>query len=176
MSGKYFQVHYGAVNRGGKKKAMNQREKELCSHSEEETRRLGEIIGKNLVRGDLVALIGDLGSGKTCLTKGLAKSLGVSDEYEITSPTFTIINEYPGRFPLWHVDAYRLENSREMMDAGFEDFCNGGGVVVIEAVFGWPGIGSPAPRRPALGALRKKLAEIQLQLIGEQTLEIKASA
>jgi len=111
---------------------MNKTEMELCSHSEEETRRLGEIIGKNLVSGDLVALIGDLGSGKTCLTKGLAKSLGVSDQYEITSPTFTIVNEYPGNLTLWHVDAYRLENSREMMDAGFEDFFNGGGVVVIE--------------------------------------------
>jgi len=111
---------------------MNKTETELRSHSEEETRRLGEIIGKNLVQGDLVALIGDLGSGKTCLTKGLAKSLGVSDQYEITSPTFTIVNEYPGHLPLWHVDAYRLENSREMMDAGFEDFFNGGGVVVIE--------------------------------------------
>jgi len=111
---------------------MNKKEAELRTHSEEETRRLGEIIGKNLVSGDLVALIGDLGSGKTCLTKGLAKSLGVSGQYEITSPTFTIVNEYPGRLTLWHVDAYRLDNSREMMDAGFEDFFNGGGVTVIE--------------------------------------------
>lgn len=105
---------------------------ELKTFSEGETRKLGEVIGSCLDQGDIVALIGDLGAGKTCMTKGLAKSLGVSDQYEITSPTFTIINEYPGIMAFWHVDAYRLESSREMIDAGFEDFFNSGGVVVIE--------------------------------------------
>lgn len=111
---------------------MMNKKVELRTNSEEETRRLGEIIGKNLDQGDIVALIGDLGSGKTCMTKGIAKSLGVSDQYEITSPTFTIINEYPGIMTFWHVDAYRLESSRDMIDAGFEDFFSSGGVVVIE--------------------------------------------
>jgi tRNA threonylcarbamoyladenosine biosynthesis protein TsaE len=105
---------------------------ELRTNSEAETRRLGEIIGRSLDQGDFVALIGDLGSGKTCMTKGMAKSLGVPDQYEITSPTFTIINEYPGAVTFWHVDAYRLESSRDMIDAGFEDFFGSGGVVVIE--------------------------------------------
>ena len=104
----------------------------IKTNHEEETFRLGEIIGKNLHSGDVVALIGDLGTGKTCLTKGLAKSLGVSDQYEITSPTFTIINEYPARYTLWHVDAYRLDSSKDVLDAGFEDFFDSGGVVVIE--------------------------------------------
>jgi len=105
---------------------------ELKTFSEGETRKLGEVIGNCLDQGDIVALIGDLGAGKTCMTKGMARSMGVSDQYEITSPTFTIINEYPGIMTFWHVDAYRLESSREMIDAGFEDFFNSGGVVVIE--------------------------------------------
>jgi len=105
---------------------------ELKTFGEGETRKLGEVIGTCLDQGDIVALIGDLGAGKTCMTKGLAKSLGVSEQYEITSPTFTIINEYPGIMTFWHVDAYRLESSREMIDAGFEDFFNSAGVVVIE--------------------------------------------
>jgi tRNA threonylcarbamoyladenosine biosynthesis protein TsaE len=111
---------------------MTNKKVELRTNSEGETRRLGEIIGRNLDQGDIVALIGDLGSGKTCMTKGMAKSLGVSDQYEITSPTFTIINEYPGIVTFWHVDAYRLESSRDIIDAGFEDFFSSGGVVVIE--------------------------------------------
>jgi tRNA threonylcarbamoyladenosine biosynthesis protein TsaE len=110
----------------------NKKQFTLKTHNETETRRLGEIIGNSLVAGDVVALIGDLGAGKTCLTKGLARALGVTDQYEITSPTFTIINEYPAKFTLWHVDAYRLENSRDILDAGFEDFFDSDAVVVIE--------------------------------------------
>lgn len=105
---------------------------ELKTFSEGETRKLGEVIGNCLDQGDIVALIGDLGAGKTCMTKGLAKSLGVSDQYEITSPTFTIVNEYPGITTFWHVDAYRLESASDMIDTGFEDYFSGGGVVVIE--------------------------------------------
>jgi len=111
---------------------MTNKKFELRTNSEGETRKLGEIIGRNLDQGDIVAMIGDLGAGKTCMTKGLARSLGVSDQYEITSPTFTIINEYPGIMTFWHVDAYRLESSRDMIDAGFEDFFGSSGVVVIE--------------------------------------------
>jgi len=102
------------------------------TQNEEETRIIGECVGACLLPGHMVALIGDLGAGKTCLTKGLAKGLGVPDQYEITSPTFTLINEYPGRIRLCHVDAYRLDNSRDMADTGFEDFFNAQVVVVIE--------------------------------------------
>jgi tRNA threonylcarbamoyladenosine biosynthesis protein TsaE len=102
------------------------------TQNEEETRIIGKCVGSCLSPGQMVALIGDLGAGKTCFTKGLAKGLGVPEEYEITSPTFTLINEYPGRIPLCHVDAYRLEGSRDMADTGFEDFFHGYAVVVIE--------------------------------------------
>ncbi|MDX9745295.1 MAG: tRNA (adenosine(37)-N6)-threonylcarbamoyltransferase complex ATPase subunit type 1 TsaE [Syntrophales bacterium] len=111
---------------------MTKRTCEVRTLGEGETIRLGEAIGECLGPGDVVGLIGDLGAGKTCMAKGLARSLGVSDCYEITSPTFTIINEYPGRMTLRHVDAYRLETSRELIDAGFEDFFDDGGVVVVE--------------------------------------------
>ncbi len=82
---------------------------ELRSHSEEETRRLGEALGNLLERGDLILLFGDLGAGKTVLVKGLARGLGVSEEECVVSPSFSLINEYEGRTKLYHVDLYRLE-------------------------------------------------------------------
>jgi len=98
----------------------------------EATFRLGEILGGNLSSGDIVALIGDLGSGKTCLTQGIARGLGVSDKYQVTSPTFTLVNEYPGRLTLYHVDVYRLEGAVDLEDMGCEEFLYGQGVTVIE--------------------------------------------
>jgi len=92
----------------------------------------GELLGKYLMAGDVVALIGDLGSGKTQLAKGLARGLDVPSEYYITSPTYTIINEYPGRHPLYHFDLYRLEGDLDTEDIGYEEYFNGRGVAVIE--------------------------------------------
>lgn len=92
----------------------------------------GELLGKHLAAGDLVALTGDLGAGKTQLTKGLARGLGVPEEYHITSPTYTMINEYPGRVPLYHCDFYRLKENSELEDLGYEEYFNGMGVTVIE--------------------------------------------
>ena len=102
------------------------------SHSPEETRRLGEILGGLLNGGDLVALWGELGSGKTEFTKGLSRGLQVPGEYPITSPTFTIINEYQGRFPLYHFDLYRINNTLEVEELGYEEYIYGQGVTVIE--------------------------------------------
>jgi tRNA threonylcarbamoyladenosine biosynthesis protein TsaE len=111
---------------------MEKQTMQYRTQSEEETRNMGERVGSCLLPGQMVALTGDLGSGKTCFTKGLAQGLGISDQYEITSPTFTLINEYPGPIPLCHADVYRLDNSRDMADTGFEDFFHGRAVVVIE--------------------------------------------
>ncbi len=105
---------------------------EMLSQGPEATFRLGEILGKNLAAGDIVALIGDLGSGKTCLTQGIARGLGVSERYQVTSPTFTLVNEYPGRLTLYHVDVYRLAGSADLEDMGCEEFLYGRGVAVIE--------------------------------------------
>jgi tRNA threonylcarbamoyladenosine biosynthesis protein TsaE len=80
----------------------------------------------------VVGLVGDLGAGKTCLTQGIARGLGVPDEYQITSPSFTLINEYQGRMMLYHFDLYRLSRASEMDDMGYEEYLFGQGVSVIE--------------------------------------------
>ncbi len=105
---------------------------ELISHSVDDTINLGTFIGKNLREGSIVALMGDLGSGKTCITQGIARGLGVSEKYYITSPTFTLINEYPGRVPLYHLDVYRLSGSADLRDMGYEEYFFGEGVIVVE--------------------------------------------
>ena len=100
-------------------------------NSEEETRSLGLRIAEALEPGDIVALIGDLGTGKTALTGYIAEGLGVKEG--ISSPTFTIIKEYrSGRLPMYHFDVYRLGNSDELMDIGAEEILEGDGVCIIE--------------------------------------------
>jgi len=105
---------------------------DLISKSPEDTLDIGQIIGERLTAGDVVALTGELGAGKTCLTQGIAKGLGVPEGYYVTSPTFTLINEYPGRINLYHMDVYRLSGSRDLEDMGCEEYFYGDGVVVIE--------------------------------------------
>ncbi len=99
-------------------------------NSLDSTKEFGEKLGKLLKKGDIVALNGDLGAGKTTLTKSLGLGLGV-EEY-ITSPTFSLINEYRGRLPVYHFDVYRLENVKELDDLGFDEYFFGGGVCIIE--------------------------------------------
>jgi tRNA threonylcarbamoyladenosine biosynthesis protein TsaE len=98
----------------------------------DETYALGFHIGGKLKKGDILALSGELGSGKTCFTGGVARGLGVSKDYEITSPTFTLINEYPARVTLYHFDIYRLGGPSDLDDLGWEEYFSGNGVVVIE--------------------------------------------
>jgi len=105
---------------------------EMLSKGPETTFRLGQVLGENLAAGDMVALIGDLGAGKTCLTQGIARGLGVSERYQVTSPTFTLVNEYPGRLTLYHVDVYRLAGTVDLEEMGCEEFLYGRGVAVIE--------------------------------------------
>jgi tRNA threonylcarbamoyladenosine biosynthesis protein TsaE len=103
----------------------------LISKNPAETVRIGRILGEGLKAGDVVALTGELGSGKTCLTQGIACGLGVPENYAVTSPTFTLINEYPGRkAALFHVDLYRLQGAADLADTGFEEYLSGGGVMV----------------------------------------------
>ena len=97
-----------------------------------ETERLAADFAKTLKPGAVLLLIGDLGSGKTTFVKGLAKGLKIPKEVLIHSPSFTLINEYPGEIPLYHVDLYRLENLREIEELGIEDYFGRGGVVAIE--------------------------------------------
>ena len=95
-----------------------------------ETIALGEKIGKLLKPGAVVALKGDLGAGKTYLTKGIAKALGAL--VEAKSPTFTLINVYGGKIPLYHFDCYRLKNARDLEKLGYEEYFYGSGVSVVE--------------------------------------------
>lgn len=95
-----------------------------------ETEEFGEKLGSILKPGDIISLTGDLGAGKTTLTKSIGKGLGVEDY--ITSPTFTLINEYNGRLNLYHFDVYRLEGPIDLYDLGFEEYIYSNGVSIIE--------------------------------------------
>ena len=103
----------------------------IISHNPEETFELGKRVAGELRRGDVLALCGDLGAGKTQFVKGLAAGLGI--EAEATSPTFTLIHEYQGgRLPLYHIDLYRLEQPEEALNIGLDEYLDGNGVTAIE--------------------------------------------
>lgn len=103
----------------------------ITMHSEAETRKFGMEIGKAACAGDIIALIGDLGTGKTALTKAIAEGLGITEV--ITSPTFNIVKEYrSGRIPLFHFDVYRIGDPEEMFLIGYEEYFYGKGLCVVE--------------------------------------------
>ena len=98
----------------------------------EETAALGARLGRLLLPGDFVALVGELGAGKTQFAKGVAAGLGVDPATPVTSPTYTILNIYPGRLPLYHFDLYRLQGPEEVAELGFEEYFDGTGACVVE--------------------------------------------
>ncbi len=102
------------------------------SDSYEETQRIASEFAKGLKKGDVLCMYGDLGVGKTAFVQGLAKGLGIKEH--ITSPTFTIVNEYMGDMALYHFDAYRIADCDEMYEIGYEEYIYGSGISVIE----WP--------------------------------------
>ena len=103
---------------------------EIISGSENQTISIGESFGKKLVPGDVVAMYGDLGAGKTAFVRGMAQGMGL--DARVSSPTFTIVNEYQGKVPLFHFDMYRLKNSDELFEIGWEDYLVRGGVCAVE--------------------------------------------
>jgi tRNA threonylcarbamoyladenosine biosynthesis protein TsaE len=103
---------------------------DFISHSESQTRRLGARLAAFLNPGDVLALVGDLGSGKTRWVQGVCKGLGVVDM--VTSPTFTLVNEYQGLYPVYHIDLYRLTDPSETATFGLEDYLYGSGITLIE--------------------------------------------
>ena len=104
---------------------------EFITHSPEQTENIGAALGKQLTPGTILAYEGDLGAGKTAFTRGLARGLGAADM--VTSPTYTIVNEYlSGRLPLFHFDMYRLASSDDLWDIGWEDYLERGGVCAVE--------------------------------------------
>lgn len=133
---------------------------ETLTNSEEETSAAGERLGATLRAGDVVLLYGELGAGKTAFVRGLARGLGAAED-DVSSPTFTLIQEYAGRVTLYHVDLYRLE-PREIPDLGLEDLVLGDGVVAIEWADRWPG-------RP------DDVIEVTIEHTGEEMRSIRVS-
>lgn len=131
------------------------------SKSAEETIAIGAKFASMLKRGDCVALIGDLGAGKTIFTKGVARGLGVKNARYVNSPTFVIIKEYKGRLPLYHFDLYRLDSHSCFDDMNYEEYFYGDGVTVIE----WAD--------KIRDILPKKYIEVKLTVVGENKRRIE---
>lgn len=104
----------------------------VTSYSEHDTKILGERLGQFLQAGDIVCLYGELGSGKTVLTKGLGKGLGIQKAERVRSPSFVLIHRYEGRIPVYHVDLFRLDMPGDLEDIGLRDLLGGDGVVIVE--------------------------------------------
>lgn len=100
------------------------------SYSYEDTIKIANEIANTLKGGEFIAMYGDLGAGKTAFVQGIAKALGITNH--VTSPTFTIVNEYEGRLPLYHFDVYRIGDPEEMFEIGYDEYVDGNGVCIIE--------------------------------------------
>lgn len=131
----------------------------MITHSPQETRAFGMKLAEHLRNGDVLLLLGDLGAGKSELTRGIAQGLGVTST--VTSPSFTILNVYEdGRVPLYHFDWYRLESAEELYEMGMDEYLGGDGIAVVE----WP---SQCPE-----AIPETYLEVKIQPLGEQERRI----
>lgn len=119
---------------------MKERSFKYCTVTDQETINLGRELGASLKEGDVIALAGELGSGKTCFTKGVALGLGVSPGIVVTSPSFSLVNEYEGRCSLFHIDCYRLESLSDFLSTGLDEYFYQSGVVAMEWADRWPEI------------------------------------
>ena len=121
---------------------------------------LGKQLGIQLTKGDVIALIGDLGGGKTWFTKGVAIGLNIEPN-DVVSPTFTLVNEYYGKYPLFHMDLYRMDNKDDFLSLDLDSYFLGKGIVVIEWADRWP------------GALPDERVQIDFKMIDNNTRELK---
>ncbi len=129
-----------------------------------ETLKFGRLLGREARPGDVFTLTGDLGAGKTTLTQAIGQGLEVPESCYITSPTFSLLHEYPGRFPLYHMDLYRLAGEEEVEELGFEDYIYGEGLTVIE----WP---------DRLGSLMPEdRLDIELSIVSETARKVILTA
>ena len=138
---------------------LNRLKSETVTSSPEETQALGRQLAAGLEPGDVIAMIGELGSGKTCIIQGICQGLDVADD--VTSPTFTLINEYQGRLPVYHFDLYRLDDSESALDIGFDEYVDGDGVCLIEWADKFPEI------------LPEDRTEIRLNVLDADRRELK---
>lgn len=131
------------------------------STSPEQTRALGEAVGRLADAGDVIALVGELGTGKTLFVGGLAIGLGIDRAAYVSSPTFTILHRYHGRIPLYHIDLYRIESAEALLGLGLDDYVQRDGVAAIEwAEHGW-------------GMLPKEVLTIKFRYTGPETRQIE---
>jgi len=137
-----------------------------------ETKALGEKIGKKLQGGEVIALTGELGAGKTCLTQGLALGLGVNPREYVTSPSFNLIKEYRGRLPLYHLDIFRLNGREELEELGYEEYFYGEGITVIEWAEKAEGLLPAAHLHIELSVLDKNGRQIRIRPFGQHYREI----
>jgi len=136
----------------------NMKTREFISQSSGETQQIAENLASDLKPGACLVLIGNLGAGKTTFVQGLARGLGVSDS--VVSPTFTLLREYAGRVPLYHVDAYRIKHIDELREIGLEDYMMAEGIVAIE----WG--------EKATGLLPKNCITVSFELLPDHTRKI----
>ena len=136
----------------------------IHSKSPSETIRIGKHIGRLLLPGDVVALVGELGAGKTQFVKGLAAGVGIGSPADISSPSFTLINEYAARVPFYHIDLFRLKWEREAGELGLEEYFRGEGITVVE----W------ADKIPSF--LPHEMLWIQIRYTGQRTRSFKIIA
>lgn len=141
---------------------MRERSVTYLAPSVEKTVWLGQQLGIQLTKGDIIALVGDLGGGKTWFTKGVAVGLGINPS-SIVSPTFTLVNEYHGRQCLYHIDLYRLTSNSEIMALGLEEYISGPGIAVIEWADRWP------------EKLPEETIRVELRMVDEHTRELRFS-
>ena len=132
--------------------------------SAEETINLGLRLGTLLSEADVVALSGDLGSGKTWFAKGVALGLEIPPDIVVTSPSFALMNEYEGRCTLFHIDVYRLESVSDFLDAGLDEYLHGNGVTVMEWADRWPEI------------LPQRCLTVQLVVVDEHSRKVTLTA
>lgn len=118
--------------------SLNKESYVILTESDKETIEFGKKLASYLIKDDVIALVGELGSGKTWFAKGVALGLGVSSGTVVTSPSFSLVNEYFGRLPFFHMDVYRLEGAEDFFGAGLDEYFHLGGVVAMEWANRWP--------------------------------------
>ena len=137
------------------------------TNSPEETVQLGKSIGCALQAGDIILLFGDLGVGKTRFTQGICYGLGLDKNYYIRSPTFTLINEYSGKLPIYHIDLYRIDNQEEIYSLGLEEILFNQGITIIE----WAEKLLPSSKQNQLLFNIQNRIEVSIKIINESQRE-----
>jgi tRNA threonylcarbamoyladenosine biosynthesis protein TsaE len=147
----------------------------LISRSARQTERLGQALGELVTPGTVVGLVGELGAGKTCFVRGVAAGLGVGPEIPVASPTFTLVNEYPGRLTLYHIDLYRLSHPDELVEVGVLDYYRGAGVCLVEWFDRFPDDQPAEHLQLTLSISGERRRRLEVAAAGPKAVELAAS-